>query len=103
MVKPAASICGGRRWNKDHGIGVKGKGIHALGNRLLSATCGCKKRTRNPDGKATLAPILVSAHDACGHAFEHACRKAIVRTPVILARFRLAFRTEEAAKRSPAA
>ena len=79
MVKPATSICGGRRRNKDHGIGVEGKGIHALGNCLLGTMRGVKKRMCNPCGKAALAPILVSAHDARGHAFKHTCRKTAVR------------------------
>ena len=87
MVKPATSICRGRCWNKDHGIGVEGKGIHALGNCLLSAMRGAKKRMCNPCGKAALAPILVSAHDARGHAFKHTCRKAAVLALVVLARF----------------
>ena len=58
---------------------------------------------RNPCGKAALTPILVSAHDARGHAFKHACRKAAVLALVVLARFRLAFCTEKTAKRCSAA
>lgn len=103
MVKPATSICRGRCRNKDHGIGVEGKGIHALGNCLLGTMRGVKKRMCNPCGKAALTPILVCAHDARGHAFKHTCRKAIVRAFFVLARFRLAFCTEKTPKRRSAA
>ena len=103
MVKPATSICRRRCRNKDHGIGVEGKGIHALGNCLLSAMRGVKKRMCNPCGKAALTSILVSTHDTRGHAFKHTCRKAAVHAFFVLARFRWAFCTEKTAKRRSAA
>lgn len=102
MVEPATPIRCRRCRDKNDSIGIEGEGIHTLWHCALSTMGSIGKRARDPSSKTALASVLVSAHDARGHALEHASSKAIARMALLL-RLRLALRAQKAAKRSPAA